>query len=95
MRADGQRGPGPGVTPGFKEVFCRSCRRKKEVPAADAEGHPYGWFYLTVYVPPWFNSDSRRAYRPVGLFCSAACLAAGMPAVAESERLMEGAYEHE
>jgi hypothetical protein len=85
----------PGEQGGTKTVFCRSCKRTVEVPAPSAEGHPYGWFYLTVSVPAWFNQDSGRLYRPVGFFCSAACLAAEMPEVEEQERLMEGAYEHE
>jgi hypothetical protein len=82
-----------------KTVFCRHRKRAVEIPAPgapeDQSGHPYGWFYLTVHVPPWFNQDIRRAYRPVGTFCSAACLAAEMPAIEEQERLMEGVYEHE
>jgi len=89
----------PAGQGGTKTIFCRHCKRTVEIPAQDAQGdqsgHPYGWFYLTVHVPPWFNQDSRRAYRPVGTFCSADCLAAGMPEIQRQERLMEGAYEHE
>lgn len=93
MRPDGERAVTvPGKT---KKVFCCHCRRERVVSAQDAQGHPYGWFYLTVHVPPWFNHDTSRDYRPVGLFCSADCLAAEMPAIKEQETLMEGAYEHE
>lgn len=86
-------GQGPGKT-----VFCKTCKRSVEIPPEEGDGqhgHPYGWFYLTVHVPPWFNAGSRRAYRPVGTFCSAKCLAAGMPGIARQEALMRGAYERE
>jgi hypothetical protein len=88
----------PAGRGGTRTVFCRHCKRSVEIPASvqgDQSGRPYGWFYLTVHVPPWFNQDSRRAYRPVGVFCSAACLTADMPEIEEQESLMEGAYEHE
>jgi hypothetical protein len=81
--------------PEVKEVFCRSCGRTRLIPKADAQGHPYGWFYLTVHVPPWFNHGTARPYRAVGLFCSAACLAAGLPSIEADEELLKGAYEHE
>lgn len=80
-----------------KTVYCKTCGRGVEIPAEGDEqtGHPYGWFYLSVNVPAWFNSDSRRAYRPVGMYCSANCLAAGMPEVERQEALMDGAYDRE
>lgn len=83
--------------PHGQTVFCKTCKRSVEIPpqAEEQHGHPYGWFYLTVHVPPWFNSDSKRAYRPIGTFCSAKCLAAGMPEVEHQEALMDGAYDRE
>lgn len=81
-----------------KTVTCKTCKRSVEIPPEEEgkqSGRPYGWFYLTVHVPPWFNADSHRAYRPVGMFCSARCLAAGMPDVERQEALMDGAYERE
>jgi hypothetical protein len=77
------------------EVFCRQCKRKVTVPADDREGHPYGWYYLTAQVPPWFNADSHRAYRPVGLFCSVQCLADALPGLARDEEIHRNAYEAE
>jgi hypothetical protein len=80
---------------GIRTVSCRQCKKTAEVPVPQADGHPYGWFYLTVMVPPWFNSATGKAYRAVGLFCSAECLAAAMPDIQRDEELHRNAYEHE
>lgn len=85
-----------GATAGTREVFCRKCRRKARVPREEARGHPYGWYYLTVNVPPWFNSAAAsRPYRAVGLFCSADCLAASAEEIRADEEIHREAYEHE
>jgi hypothetical protein len=78
-----------------RQVFCRQCKKSASTPAPDAEGHPYGWLYLTVNVPPWFNSGTGRHYRSIGLFCSAACLEAALPEITRDEDLHRSAYEHE
>lgn len=78
-----------------RTVSCRECGRTADTPDPDAGGHPYGWFYLTVNVPPWFNSASGKLYRAVGLFCSAGCLAAAMPRITADEEMHSHAYEHE
>jgi hypothetical protein len=78
-----------------KEVFCRQCDRRVRIPAENSEGHPYGWYYLTVGVPAWFNADSHRCYRPVGLFCSAQCLADASMKIAADEEIHRNAYEYE
>jgi hypothetical protein len=92
----GAAGPASPADSRTRTVFCRNCKRTVEVPAANPEGRPYGWFYLTVQVPPWFNANnSRKPYRAVGFFCSAACLGAAMPEIEAQESLMKEAYEHE
>jgi hypothetical protein len=78
-----------------REVSCRYCKRRATVPVPEAQGHPYGWFYLTVSVPPWFNSATGKMYRAVGLFCSAECLARGLPDITRDEEMHRNAYEHE
>ena len=78
-----------------RTVSCRHCKRQAETPAPSPEGHPYGWFYLTVNVPLWFNSATGRPYRAIGLFCSPGCLAAEMPGIERDAELHREAYEHE
>lgn len=78
-----------------RKVTCKGCKRTEQVPEPSAEGHPYGWFYLTVNVPPWFNSGTGRMYRSIGLFCSAVCLESSMPEIARDEEQHRHAYEHE
>jgi hypothetical protein len=78
-----------------RTVSCRYCKKQAQTPSPNAEGHPYGWFYLTVNVPPWFNSATGKHYRAIGLFCSAACLAATLPEITRDEELHRNAYEHE
>lgn len=78
-----------------RTVSCRQCGRRAETPAPSSDGHPYGWFYLTVNVPPWFNSGSGKPYRAIGLFCSPGCLAAAMPEIGRNAELHREAYEHE
>ena len=79
---------------GIRTVTCRSCKREVEVPEP-AEGHPHGWYYLTVGVPKWFNSRNGRCYRSVGLYCSADCLADGIAVIRSYERQEGQAYERE
>lgn len=86
--------PGEAPAASDRTVFCRQCRRRAGVPSP-GQGHPYGWFCLIVHVPPWLNAGSGKPYRSVGLFCSAACLAAAMPAITTEEELHASAYEHE
>jgi hypothetical protein len=78
-----------------RTVSCRQCKKTAETPSPNSEGHPYGWFYLTVNVPPWFNAGSGKPYRAVGLFCSALCLTAAMPQITSDEELHSHAYDHE
>lgn len=75
-------------------VRCKSCERTVEVPQP-REGRPFGWYNLSVSVPQWFNADTPRAYRWVGVYCSAACLAAGIPAIMQDEELMAHAYDRD
>lgn len=82
-----------------RTVQCKNqgCARTVQVPAPPlpSEGHPYGWLYLTVHVPAWFNSASGRPYRAIGLFCSADCLGAYIGELRREEERHRHAYEHE
>jgi hypothetical protein len=78
-----------------KTVTCRTCKREITIPAYPAEGHPYGWYYLTVNVPPWFNTYSDKPYRAIGLFCSVLCIANAVPEIETDENLHRQAYDSE
>lgn len=80
--------------PRTKDIACRGCGRTVEVPDPH-EGHPYGWYSVSVNMPPALNSASRRPYRWVGMFCSPACLAAHVPALESQRELTRGVYEAE
>lgn len=78
-----------------KVVRCKSCGREVQVPSPDSEGHPYGWYSLSVGVPAWYNTRSDKHYRWVGIYCSADCLGDGVGDV-RAEEIKEGhAYDHE
>jgi uncharacterized protein CbrC (UPF0167 family) len=77
-----------------KTVHCRTCERAVEIPEP-AQGHPYGWYSVSVSVPPWLNADSGKAYRWVGMFCSPSCLTAHNIELTAQEALMREAYEPE
>lgn len=68
-------------------LFCRGC--KGTTPRVDT-GIPIGWYALTVSVPRDIN---RKGYIWVGMFCSAACLGAWQPEIAEAEALARQAYD--
>lgn len=95
MESDKTSGKAPALaSPGTRVIRCKSCERTVEVPQPN-EGHPYGWYNLTVGVPRWFNAESPRSYRWIGLYCSSACLAAGLPAIMHDEELMAHAYQRD
>jgi hypothetical protein len=73
-----------------RKAFCAACGLRKEVPGNRA---PYGWYLLSVQVPEWFNSGSERNYRWVGMFCSAACLAAYQPELDKQAALLSTVYQ--
>jgi hypothetical protein len=77
-----------------KTVHCRTCQREVEVPEPQ-EGHPYGWYSVSVNTPPWLNGISGKAYRWVGMFCSPSCLTAHNSELTAQEALMREAYEPE
>jgi hypothetical protein len=79
----------------MREVFCRKCRRRASVPVREPQGRPYGWLYVTVNVPPWFNGAGGKPYRAIGLFCSADCLAGYSAVIKKDEEEHRLAYEHE
>jgi hypothetical protein len=79
---------------GTREVHCRGCGRKVTTPAPAAGGHPYGWYTLSVNVPPEVGSNG-RPYIYMGLFCSIGCLVGYENALAAAAALTEGLYERE
>ena len=62
-------------------------------------GHPYGWYNLTVNVPPVVHTsnDSRPAkpYLWLGIFCSVGCLVAHERVLIEQAELTADLYRHE
>ena len=75
-------------------VYCRGCGRKAEIPAPDAGGHPYGWYTLSVNVPPEIGSHG-KPYIYIGLFCQIGCLIGYENTLDEAAALTEGLYERE
>lgn len=94
MTTEAQRRP-PGEHAG-KVIECRGCGRQvKQTEATFVEGHPHGWFNLTVNCPRWFNADSGKPYRWLGTFCSIDCLIGHEATLRQQQELMVGVYEHE
>lgn len=77
-----------------KLVTCGNCRRSVSVPDPN-EGHPYGWYTVSVNVPAWFNPISGKPYRWIGLFCSVGCLVAHEEKLLSMRELAEQAYAAE
>lgn len=75
-----------------KTVFCRRCQGRLTL---DDFRLPHGWYQLTVGVPEYMESTPGRGYLWIGMFCSAACLAAGMSEIRQQEELARQAYEAE
>ena len=76
-----------------RRVHCRGCARQATTPAP-AEGHPYGWYTLSVNVPPEIAGGG-RAYIYIGLFCSIGCLVGHERTLTEDAELTAGLYERE
>lgn len=70
-------------------VQCKGCNGVQE---SDAEGRPYGWYSLTVKVPPRLGKHG-KPFVWVGLWCSIVCLAGDLPLLADQEELARMAYE--
>jgi hypothetical protein len=69
---------------------CHHCHGRSE--GEDGTGRPWGWYALTVNVPREMGKKG-QPFMWVGLWCSAACLAADMPELEDQERLARLAYE--
>lgn len=67
---------------------CRNCGGEAARPAAGV--NPPGWYGVTVALP-W--KEGRRGYAWIGLFCTAACLAAYGPQMQRREELERQTYE--
>ena len=71
---------------------CRGCWGT--APKREGDRPPVGWYNLTVSVPDGYRRDGDpRPYLWVGLFCSAACLTAHGPVLAEKEALARQGYD--
>ena len=76
----------------IKTIKCRNCQRTVQVtPRDDDEGHPYGWYSVTVSVPPEMGHDG-KTYRWVGRFCSVGCLVAHERVMIGYVELLAGSY---
>lgn len=72
--------------------FCRQCRGTISLAEARL---PYGWYQVTVGVPDYMESIQGRGYLWIGMYCSAACLAANASYIQSQETLARQAYEPE
>ena len=77
----------------IKTATCRNCGRTVAIPAP-SEGHPYGWYSLSVGVPAELG-HSGKTYRWVGMFCSVGCLMAHENKLLEYVEATEGLYVRE
>jgi hypothetical protein len=78
----------------IKNVACRNCRRAG--PASEPRsGHPYGWYSLSVNIPPELDHTGNKPYRWVGLFCSIGCLMAHEDVLIRDAETMRGLYDRE
>jgi hypothetical protein len=76
-----------------KRVYvCHYCQGCGEVEQQQGDGRPWGWYTLSVNVPAWMGKAG-KPYLWVGMWCSAACLAADMPTLIGQEQLARLAYE--
>lgn len=77
-----------------RQVYCRGCGRTTEVPVPESRGHPYGWYMLSVNVPPEIGSHG-KPYIYIGLFCCTDCLIGHQDELREADMLTQGVYERE
>jgi hypothetical protein len=76
-------------------MTCRGCDRTVEVPDPDNDGHPYGWYSLSVRMPLELNGLTRKPFRWVGMFCSIECLMGHGPQLIAWQKRMADQYERE
>jgi hypothetical protein len=70
-----------------RTLECKTCRGR--FTAADGTGRPFGWYSVSVTVPPELGKHG-KPFLWLGTFCSARCLAAAMPAIAAAEAQPHG-----
>jgi hypothetical protein len=78
-----------------RTVHCRRCGGTAIAPddqAGRPSGRPYGWYLLSVNVPPELGKNG-QPFLWVGMWCGTGCLAADMPSIIEQEMLARMAYE--
>lgn len=68
---------------GPRSQECRTCRGQFTA-APEERGRPYGWYSISVSVPPELGKGG-KPYLWVGTYCSARCLAAAMPVIVAAE----------
>lgn len=76
-------------------VNCKSCGRAVEVPHPEAGGRPYGWYSVSVGVPPGYNARTGKPYRWAGRYCCADCLANGIAGLQADEQKEGHAYRRD
>lgn len=81
--------------PDVKTVFCRACGRTAEIARSQSDGRPWGWYFITVHVPPGYNKTTGKTYLVVGLFCCVACIEKGLQRMRDEEAKHVHAFEHE
>ena len=78
----------------LKTVECRSCHRTADHRTDIPDGHPHGWYNLTVNVPPELGQRG-KGYRWIGVFCSIGCLMAHEQILIEQAEEMHGLYDRD
>jgi hypothetical protein len=79
MFTDAKREKG-GRMPG-DYVQCNKCKGLA-VRSPDQQGHPYGWFSVSINVPKGKNG---KGYEWVGVYCSYDCLAGDLQRIEKAE----------
>lgn len=80
----------PNAAARVAEAWCRICLGR--VANLDV-GTPHGWYQVTVGVPEFMESVKGRGYLWVGMYCSSACLAAGVPDIIKQEEMARQVYD--
>jgi hypothetical protein len=76
----------------IKTVSCRTCGRTVTVQEP-ANGHPYGWYTLSVNVPPDMGHKGEKFFRWLGMFCSIGCLMAHEETLIRDAELAQELYD--
>lgn len=80
--------PGKGGTMN-RIARCKGCGGVQET---GDDGQPWGWYSLSVNVPPRLGKNG-KPFLWVGMWCSMLCLSGDLPLLGDQEELARMAYD--